>query len=249
MGKRRCQIFLLLLFLFCLFPGKTYAKVRYAKEYSDLSKQERALVTQVMNGVKSGKNNVRIPVKFKMTQTKHNEILMAVKYSYFQYVGDINDYLSYSRGENNTVSTIVVKSNRIQNLYNRNRELDKKAKKWTKACIKKKMSAAKKRDAISKYIAKKTKYSNYGTEAENILSRKKGCCQAYASLYKEMCRIAGIKCRMCIGTDHIWNAVKIKGKWQYVDVTFYDATKISKYLHFRKLSKDYKFEKHQTLFY
>ncbi len=68
----------------------------------------------------------------------------------------------------------------------------------------------------------------------SVLKKKKGVCSGYASVMNEMCRLAGIESIGIHGwskgfgyrgelgdrTDHEWNAVKINGKWQLVDVTW-----------------------------
>lgn len=71
--------------------------------------------------------------------------------------------------------------------------------------------------------------------AEKTLRSKKGVCQDYSALFHTVCELSGIKCIAIIGTskahpsqigklpkasDHEWNAVKIDGKWQLIDVTW-----------------------------
>ena len=58
-------------------------------------------------------------------------------------------------------------------------------------------------------------------------SMKRGTCVAYASMLKVMCDISGIPCRIYAGWNeegegHCWNRVRIKKKWYWCDVTYYD---------------------------
>ncbi|MBK8548021.1 MAG: hypothetical protein IPL63_11810 [Saprospiraceae bacterium] len=70
---------------------------------------------------------------------------------------------------------------------------------------------------------------------EETLEDKKGVCQDYAYLFQAMCFHAGIECEFVTGAGknnpayigkaniperHAWNAVKIDGKWELVDVTW-----------------------------
>ncbi len=70
---------------------------------------------------------------------------------------------------------------------------------------------------------------------KKVLKRKKGVCQDYALLYRSMCEEAGLECQFVTGfgrfspnnigkehkgSNHAWNAVKIDGKWELMDVTW-----------------------------
>lgn len=71
--------------------------------------------------------------------------------------------------------------------------------------------------------------------AEKTLKTKKGVCQGYATLYSEVGAKTGLEVVLIPGTTkayptdigkeqgsdkHLWNAVKINGKWKLVDVTW-----------------------------
>lgn len=69
---------------------------------------------------------------------------------------------------------------------------------------------------------------------ESVLKKRKAVCSGYSALMAEMCRLAGIEAIVIEGyskgfgyqgklgdrTDHAWNAVKMNGKWQQIDVTW-----------------------------
>ena len=69
-------------------------------------------------------------------------------------------------------------------------------------------------------------------KALNVWKAKKAVCEGYANLFNEMCRIAGIESRSVVGyvpnadgsplryPNHVWNSVKIDGKWHLLDVTW-----------------------------
>ncbi len=74
-----------------------------------------------------------------------------------------------------------------------------------------------------------------GLTTTQLLKSKKGVCDDFSSLFKDLCTASGLKSIKIIGyakaygytighkmeeTDHAWNAVEIDGKWNLVDVTW-----------------------------
>lgn len=65
------------------------------------------------------------------------------------------------------------------------------------------------------------------TDLDKTLATKIGICIDKACLFAAMCRILGIKCKVCIGKVednigmmyHAWNRVLIDGQWKRVDTT------------------------------
>lgn len=87
---------------------------------------------------------------------------------------------------------------------------------------------------IHDYIIKNYSYSTYGYKlngktADDIrsvgrmLTMKRGCCVGYSKLMKAFCDYYGISCTLVSGTDHMWNAIQINGKWYALDVTWDDT--------------------------
>lgn len=73
------------------------------------------------------------------------------------------------------------------------------------------------------------------TFIQSTLKDKKGICQDYAYLFKAMCESVGLEAEFVVGFgrfspsnigivhkkgNHAWNAVKLNGKWELVDVTW-----------------------------
>jgi transglutaminase-like putative cysteine protease len=67
-----------------------------------------------------------------------------------------------------------------------------------------------------------TKYTAY-----DILVGKSGVCQAYASAYKLIMNRLGIECSyvQSKSMQHMWNIVKVDGKWYNVDCAWSNTTK------------------------
>lgn len=68
--------------------------------------------------------------------------------------------------------------------------------------------------------------------AESVWQNRIAVCEGYANLFSEMCKSIGIESRIIKGyvknftgndfkfPNHAWNAVKIRGKWELLDVTW-----------------------------
>lgn len=82
------------------------------------------------------------------------------------------------------------------------------------------------------YDAKLYKDNNATDEdvsVKSILVKRKTICDGYSNLILELCQAVKIECIKIIGygknydsetEGHAWNAVKINGKWQLIDVTW-----------------------------
>lgn len=57
-----------------------------------------------------------------------------------------------------------------------------------------------------------------------VLLNKKGVCQSYAYTFNNAMREIGVDSVLLVSSTHAWNAVRINGKWFYVDVTWDDPT-------------------------
>lgn len=103
---------------------------------------------------------------------------------------------------------------------------------------------------IEKFYSGSKSYSfSYSSEAEKIakekeikdnlvkttLKKRKGVCQDYSTLFKELCDLSDIECVIISGSsktnlndigkeptisDHAWNAVKLDGQWHLIDATW-----------------------------
>lgn len=100
--------------------------------------------------------------------------------------------------------------------------------------------------AVHDYIIKRVSYDFSGEKysAYNALIDKSSVCQGYASLAYRMFLEAGIDCRIIGASNHVWNIVKVDGKWYNIDLTWDDPNKSTgpqvKYDYFLKNSADFK---------
>jgi hypothetical protein len=96
----------------------------------------------------------------------------------------------------------------------------------------------------------------------SVLKKKAGVCSGYASVFNEMCRLAGVESigvsgyskgfgyrgYIGSGTDHEWNAVKSGGKWYLVDVTW-DAGHLDRRTFIKNYSTAYLFLDSRSFLY
>lgn len=84
------------------------------------------------------------------------------------------------------------------------------------------------------------RYGRSGTDANEILKKKKAICEGYASLLEAMCNAVNIRCETVVGyaksnpntdipskmkeTNHAWNAVFLAGEWHLTDPTWAAGT-------------------------
>jgi len=77
-------------------------------------------------------------------------------------------------------------------------------------------------------------YTSEENVIKNALERKKALCGGFAFLFKQLCEDVGISAEVIHGftkkysgkvqksktPEHTWNAVKLNGKWQLLDITW-----------------------------
>ena len=84
------------------------------------------------------------------------------------------------------------------------------------------------------------RYGRDGTDANEILKKKKAVCEGYSSLLEAMCHAVELKCETVIGfaksnpnsdipnkmkeADHAWNTIFLAGEWILVDATWASGT-------------------------
>ena len=79
------------------------------------------------------------------------------------------------------------------------------------------------------WIINRTTYtygsSNYLWEVDGPVVYKKSVCEGYSKAFQYLCQSVGIECVCVSGTaggPHMWNMVKVDGKWYQIDVTWDD---------------------------
>lgn len=94
--------------------------------------------------------------------------------------------------------------------------------------------------ALGRFVARSDKemqqmnHQRLEKEVHQTLKYRRGVCQDFSHLYKALCRAVGLECLAVSGwardffkpsrashfSPHTWNAVKINGEWQLMDVTW-----------------------------
>lgn len=204
-----------------------------------LGGEEKKVAGRIMNCIKTSKNRVdlvSIP-GYKSVNTDAIERYVDEKCGRYYRITTCS-YSPEWRGDS-WFDGFYVYTREAKALYNYNTMLEKKAKKIVKRYTNKRMSKKAKAKALAKGVAKYLSYrdfdeNNWEVTLSNNLKKNKGVCCTYAQLYQACCDRAKIRCEFVYGYAdggfHSWNRVRIGGKWRYVDVTWYDCTKQSKYI-------------------
>ncbi len=88
-------------------------------------------------------------------------------------------------------------------------------------------AATEHKDGVVNQIEYQSAWSAYG-----VLVDKTGVCMSYALAYKYILNLVGVECEYAIiNQDHVWNIVKLNGKWYHVDVTWDDPNAFGKAEH------------------
>ncbi len=89
------------------------------------------------------------------------------------------------------------------------------------------------------YVKKIKKNNQYIHNAYGVFVKKKAVCDGYSMAFKLLCDYFKIPCMVVYGyvadssekmTPHMWNIVRFRKKWYYVDTTWNDTGKSAKWL-------------------
>lgn len=85
---------------------------------------------------------------------------------------------------------------------------------------------------LTKWVSNYLEYDYETTENGSVydaIRKHKGDCKSYALLFQRLAVLAGLDCRVVCGNAgfalHMWNAVRLNGKFYYLDVCFGDGDK------------------------
>ena len=118
--------------------------------------------------------------------------------------------------------------------------------------IKQGMTDREKYKALAVGLCRKATYGEVGGEfdfmAYGALINGKAVCQGYAEAYMMLCSLAGLQCYRAAGMagdwSHLWNIVKLDGKYYHVDVTWMDTDDPEHVSEYYFLKSDFFFKGH-----
>ena len=234
----------------CLFYGlfflniKPYAKTRIPARY-------RAYHQAVISALKNKKTSVELYGKEKEILYYWNQLFP--KEENFSYSGhDFQPIHSSGSDEEKVRYTISCDFYRYFLESKGNKKIIKRLKRKTKG-----MSKKDKVFYVNQYLVDHVSYyygasGEQGRSAYSCLVQKKGVCEGYARAFALIMKKMGISCRLVSGwvslgdgssSYHMWNRVKIKKSWYYLDVTWNDTWwEPNAYLPSRRLWKDHRLE-------
>jgi transglutaminase/protease-like cytokinesis protein 3 len=201
---------------------------------TDISGSMQDTLTKVGQAIADRDTTINVAVNDSISASAYSQKLFSPTAG---YVSDY-DYLSmksYAYSAVSTGSQINIKytiSYRITKAYNDT--FIRKAKSIVAGFGGSDASKIKK---IHDYLVNHVDYIDGGYTAYNALSDHGAVCEGYALAFYEMCKFAGVDCRVVTGTaygsrgegNHAWNVVKSGSTWYNMDVTWDDTTDSTKY--------------------
>lgn len=131
--------------------------------------------------------------------------------------------LEYAKSFCNADGSVNI--SKIRNVQRRIRTQVKKAMK----CVKSGMSPVEKALVLHDYLITNTRYleeesKEYRYSEWGVFLKGRANCQGYSMAYSILMQEAGIPVRCVVSEEmlHMWNQIKINGKWYHVDVTWDD---------------------------
>lgn len=144
--------------------------------------------------------------------------------------------VGYYRGYTTTGEYVNLKKVRVY--FNTTTNQDKKTLAKADSLIKKykvnKMSTYNKVKWAYDYLVKNVTYdeSYVNNTAYTALIKKSSICEGYSYAFQLLMDKVSVPCCIVTNSNHMWNSVKISGKWYNLDTTWGDTGKYTKYLYF-----------------
>lgn len=209
--------------------------------YEQLNEDEKTVYRELAEGISNYSEEIKISCK--INEKSLRKVYEAVIYSEkFQMFCTTRAYKYSYMQEEDIVDNIVPCYNFSCDEYEKVRSELEKTLISVKLEISADMSEYEKVKKIHDYIIRKCDYADLSrcTEEEitekmerehfgdayGALIRGDAICEGYSRAFKYICNSLDIGCELINGTgdgtDHMWNLVRIDGKWYHVDVTWDD---------------------------
>lgn len=211
------------------YTGKN--EVMHTNSFYYLSDNERYAYDVIVDAMLNYEDAVEFPISKKIT---FDELFNAYQCVYTDevrlfYIDTLMEYVTDS-------STGYVTNMRLSYIYSRTRtaNMQKQIDAQADAILSKITPGMSDYDIVRLIHDSIIKDCTYTTEGANItsiygaLSEKKAQCQGYTRAFSYLCEKCGIETDIVLGVaieDHMWNMVKIDGKWYHIDLTWDDPDK------------------------
>lgn len=193
--------------------------------YNTLNSSQKKAYKELFNAVSAGKTNVELS-DTGISYDDIDEMFWAFHYDNPQFLGLGN---GYSRGCSTMNGTIV--SMKLTVDYARTSgEIDRSEFESTAAKVIAKANTLKtdydKLKYFHDWIINNTRYNKNGPayirKADGPIVYGTALCEGYSRAYEYLCQSVGIPCVCVASSGHMWNMVKLNGRWYNVDTTFDD---------------------------
>ena len=199
-----------------------FNRVPKTKGYNKTSRLERQLADTLYQRAKiSGakKYTLNLP-----RGTTGNNVIRALLVQHFPYTWYVGTWYEVEKLPDKT-RDLTIKLSVFRKLDKKNEEVRAKIKEIVKALgITDATSLIDRARLLAEYVAEHCKYAyeddERDHEAWDCLVLGETICCGYSQGYKALCDYCDVSCKCVSSYDHMWNRVKIGGRWYNVDTTW-----------------------------
>lgn len=207
------------------------APIEKAYPYNTLDSNKKAAYDAMLKAIKAHDDRFDMPESVRITGDEYVELYQLI-YDFEYSIFDLDVNIRYTSASN----TGTVVSAQLSYLYTAEQvdDMQKKIDAAADKIISELGNEMSEYEIVKFFYDKLASEVEYNENAENLrdiygaLVEKSTVCGGYARAFSYLCSKVGIETITTLGdfneTPHMWNMVKIDGKWYHVDVTSGNAT-------------------------
>lgn len=220
-------VLLLSLAFLCVFATEINTSKHITQVKKDYIAEEREFIDLMHVAVKNDFDQVDIS-KFQYTTY---DVQKMVEYYSYEHPETALYYLVYDLDRNDSNSEYIAAINFYANQKNNAKKYEEKIDEWANNVIEQIPSTfteKEKVDWINDYIIRNYEYDKdlKCRDLYDMIESGKGVCTGYTQMFTVLAKKAGLEVSFAMSEPlrHVWNVVKVDGKWYNIDVTWNDSS-------------------------
>lgn len=196
-----------------------------AKGYDKISKREKEIADEIYNTCAYRKTDTNFKQYERLLPKKTTgiNVIKALMVQHFPYTC-INQHW-YNVIKHTDGTRILIIDLKMFDKYNsKNNAIRKEIERIVdKYCITEKTTDLEKAFRLAQALYSSCAYDSedkYGYDSYSALIKRCTICCGFSEAYKALCDYCNVRCQCVSSVDHMWNRVKINGKWLNVDITW-----------------------------
>ena len=198
-----------------------------------LSLVQRRFGRAVMKAIREGRRDVVSIGSWNISYKEEDDVASAIGEMWYLFCG----YPVFYRADStyhkiSGPEEFFVNVRASRRMLSESEKYFRMCRKHVKLSISAKANEKEKVNAILEALCRHMDYSIKISSLRSVIRKGKGVCADYSLIFRALCVSYGIQCRLISGRtqtmsgvweDHVWNQVRVNGKWYYVDTTWMDA--------------------------